>query len=245
MTDVLRILIVDDERLARRTLREALEDFDSVTVAGEADTVDAAAEQVRRTYPDVIMLDVQMRGETGFDLLDRLDTAVQVVFVTAYDEYAVRAFKVNALDYLLKPVDPDRLADALQRARHTDTALPETKDAPETAAFQYDDLFFYEDGRRPRFIQISDIVWIEAAGNYTELHLTDGPPALTSTSLATWDDRLPDAHFARIHRSTVVNVERVTQVAQTGRRDYEVYVDGREAPLAMSRRRAHELQSFS
>lgn len=142
---MLRVLIVDDERLARRTLREILEDLDGVTVAGEADTVDAAAEQVRTARPDVVLLDVQMRGETGFDLLDRLDTAVQVVFVTAYDEYAVRAFEVNALDYLLKPVDPKRLADALHRARHTDTALPETEDPTENTAFQYDDLFFYRD----------------------------------------------------------------------------------------------------
>jgi len=242
MPDPLRVLIVDDERLARRTLRSTVTGLDGVMVAGEAGRVDAAAEQISEKAPDVVLLDVQMRGETGFDLLDRLDTAVQVVFVTAYDEYAVRAFEVNALDYLLKPVAPDRLAEALQRARQTDTALPASDDEADPDAFRYNDLFFYEEGRRPRFIRIRTIEWIEAAGNYTELHLTDGGTALTATTLAEWAGRLPDAHFARIHRSTIVNVEHVTEVTQADGRSYEVHVPSREAPLSMSRRRARALK---
>ena len=242
MPDSLRVLIVDDERLARRTLRSAVSDLEAATVTGEADSVAAAAEQVEANAPDVVLLDVQMRGETGFDLLDRLDTAVQVVFVTAYDEYAVRAFEVNALDYLLKPVDPDRLAEALQRARQTDTALPESEDEADAEAFRYDDLFFYEDSRRPRFIRIRDIVWIAADGNYTELHLASGDTALTSTALAAWTERLPDAHFARIHRSTVVNVNHVTDVKPGTGRSYTVHVTGADASLSMSRRRAQALR---
>ena len=240
MPDPLRVLIVDDERLARRSVRSALDEVAGVTVAGEAGSVDAAAEQIRAEAPDVVLLDVQMRGETGFDLLDRIDTAVQVVFVTAYEEHAVRAFEVNALDYLLKPVDPDRLAEALQRTRQAETALPEDEDA-DPVGLAYDDLFFYEDGRRPRFIRVREIAFIAAAGNYTELHVTDGTTALTSTTLSTWTDRLPDAHFARIHRSTIVNVERVTTVEQGDGRTYSVHVEGRDAPLSMSRRRARTL----
>jgi len=212
-------------------------------VAGEAGSVDEAANQVEAEAPDVVLLDVQMRGETGFDLLDRLDTAVQVVFVTAYDEYAVRAFEVNALDYLLKPVGPDRLAEALQRARQADTALPESEEATDLDAFRYDDLFFYEEGRRPRLIRVRDIAWIEAAGNYTKLHLAGGDSApLTSTTLSEWTERLPGAHFARIHRSTIVNVEHVDQVERTAGRSYDVHVPGRDAPLSMSRRRARALK---
>ena len=124
MPDPLRVLIVDDERLARRSVRSALDDVEDAAVAGEAGSVDAAAEQIHTSEPDVVLLDVQMRGETGFDLLDRLDAPVQVIFVTAHDEYAVRAFEVNALDYLLKPIDPDRLAEALRRARQAETSLP-------------------------------------------------------------------------------------------------------------------------
>lgn len=241
MSDALRVLIVDDERLARQAVRSALDEVGGATVAGEAGSVEEAATRIQEEDPDAVLLDVQMRGETGFDLLDRIDTAVQVVFVTAYDEYAVRAFEVNALDYLLKPVDPDRLAEALQRVRQTDTALPET-DAPEVDGFRYDDLFFYEEGHRPRFIRIRDIVFIEAAGNYTELHLADDTTALTSTTLSEWETRLPDAHFVRIHRSTIVNVDRVTRVEQEAGRTYEVHVDERDAPLSMSRRRARILK---
>lgn len=244
MTDALRVLIVDDERLARRTLRDTLDDISGVTVTGEADDVATAAKRIRATRPDVVLLDVQMRGETGFELLNRLDAAVQVVFVTAYDEYAVRAFEVNALDYLLKPVDPNRLGEALRRARRTETALPEVQEDADGEDFRYDDLLFYEEGRQPRFIRLRSIVWIEAAGNYTELHLTDGPSALTDTTLGAWTERLPNAYFARIHRSVIVNVEHVTRVESADGRSYNVYVDGREEPLSMSRRRARELKSF-
>lgn len=242
MNDPLRVLIVDDERLARRAVRSALDDIDGATVAGEAGSVDEAATQVRSKEPDVVLLDVQMRGETGFDLLGEIDSAVQVVFVTAHDEYAVRAFDVNALDYLLKPVAPDRLAEALRRAHETDSSLPETDEADAEASFRYDDLFFYEEGRRPRFIRIRDIVFIEAAGNYTELHLADDTTALTSTSLSTWEERLPGAHFVRIHRSTIVQVEHVDRLEKTAGRSYEVHLDDREESLSMSRRRARGLK---
>ncbi len=241
MSDSLQVLIVDDERLARNAVRSALDAVAGAAVTGEAGSVDAAAEQIRAEGPDVVLLDVQMRGETGFDLLDRIDTSVQVIFVTAHDEHAVRAFEVNALDYLLKPIDPDRLAGALQRARQAETALPEHEEA-DPEAFRYDDVFFYEEGRRPRFIRIRQIVCIEAAGNYTELHLTDGTSALTATTLSAWADRLPNTHFARIHRSTIVNVERVTDVERNAGRTYTVHVDGRDEPLSMSRRRARALK---
>lgn len=241
MSDPLRVLIVDDERLARSAVRSTVGELDGVAVAGEAGSVEEAAEKLRAEAPDVILLDVQMRGETGFELLDRIDAAVQVVFVTAYDDYAVRAFEVNALDYLLKPVDPDRLAEALRRARQTDTALPEDE-TTDPDALQYDDLFFYEESRQPRFIRISDIVFIQAAGNYTELHLSNDTTALTSTTLSTWEKRLPDAHFVRVHRSTIVNVERVERVDKTGARSYQVVVETRDDPLAMSRRRAQTLK---
>jgi two-component system LytT family response regulator len=244
MTDnPLRVLIVDDERLARNALRSALTDLDHAVVGGEAGTVEAAAEQIRTEAPDVVLLDVQMRGETGFDLLDRIDTAVQVVFVTAYDEYAIRAFEVNALDYLLKPVDPDRLAEALQRARTTDTALPnsDTTSNDDSNTFRYDDVFFYEEGRRPRFIRIREIAFIEADGNYTELYLTDGTTALTSTALSAWTDRLPDAHFVRIHRSTLVNLNHIARVEPTGNRTHAVFVETWDRSLSMSRRRVQAL----
>ena len=212
-----------------------------MNVVAEVRSVDEAADALREHAPDVVFLDIQMRGETGFDLLDHIDQPVAVVFVTAYDEYAVRAFEVNALDYLLKPVDPERLAEALRRVRQSERALPKTS-GEDADAFRYDDLFFYEEGRRPRFIRIRDIAFIEAAGNYTELHLREGDMVLTSSTLSSWAERLPSAHFVRIHRSSVVQVDCVARVAASTSSTYDVYIEGYEAPLSLSRRRASALK---
>ncbi|PEN09498.1 DNA-binding response regulator [Longimonas halophila] len=241
MADALRILIVDDERLARKALRNTVSEQDHATVVGEAGTVDKAATLIDEAAPDVVLLDVQMRGETGFDLLARIDTPVQVVFVTAHDQYAVRAFEVNALDYLLKPVAPDRLAEALRRVRATDDALPQD-DAESGASFRYDDLFFYEEGHQPRFIRIADIRYIGASGNYTTLYLDGGANALTTTTLNEWTAQLPEAHFVRIHRSTIVNVNHVARINRQPNNTFEVFVDGSETVLSMSRRRAQTLK---
>lgn len=241
MTDALRILIVDDERLARKALHSTVAEQDHATVVGEASTVGEAATLIDETHPDVVLLDVQMRGETGFDLLNRVEAPVQVVFVTAHDQYAVRAFEVNALDYLLKPVAPDRLSEALRRVRATDAALPH-ENSDSDASFRYDDLFFYEDGRQPRFIRIADIRHIEAAGNYTRLHLNDDANALTTTTLSEWMTQLPETHFVRIHRSTIVNVNHVARIERQPNNTFDVFVGGNESPLSMSRRRAQTLK---
>lgn len=241
MTDSLAILVVDDERLARSALRNTVAELDHATVVGEAGTVDEAAALIEKTPPDVVLLDVQMRGETGFDLLDRIDTPVQAVFVTAHDQYAVRAFEVNALDYLLKPVSPNRLAEALRRVRATDAAVPQDNSRAD-ASFRYDDLFFYEEGRQPRFIRIADIHHITAEGNYTALHLTEGPDAWTTTTLSEWTEQLPDTHFVRIHRSTIVNANHVERIERQPNNTFRVFVGQADAPLSMSRRRAQALK---
>jgi two-component system LytT family response regulator len=240
MADSLRILIVDDERLARRALRSTISEHGEAEVVGEAGTVDDAAALIDDIRPDVVLLDVQMRGETGFDLLDRLDVHVQVVFVTAHDQYAVRAFEVNAMDYLLKPVAPDRLAEALRRVRTTDAALPREKSRSD-ASFRYDDLFFYEEGRQPRFIRIADVRYIKASGNYTTLFLDGDANALTTRALREWDEQLPDTHFVRIHRSTIVNVNYVDCIKRQPNNTFEVFL-GDKTTLSMSRRRAQALK---
>lgn len=241
MADSLRILIVDDERLARKALRSTVAEQDHATVVGEAASVDEAATLIDETPPDVVLLDVQMRGETGFDLLARIAAPVQVVFVTAHDQYAVRAFEVNALDYLLKPVAPDRLSEALRRVRATDAAVPQGASRGD-ASFRYDDLFFYEEGRQPRFIRIADIRHIASSGNYTRLHLNERASALTTTTLSEWTEQLPDTHFVRIHRSTIVNVNHVARIERKPNSTFAVFMDDSETTLSMSRRRAQTLK---
>jgi two-component system LytT family response regulator len=236
----LRVVVVDDERLARRALRTLLATDRDVEVVGEASRVDEAEALVRRERPDVVFLDIQLRGETGFDLLARGAGPFRTIFVTAFDAYAVRAFEVHALDYLLKPVNPARLAEALARARDP-SAIPLAPQQP--AAYRYDDLFFHDDARRRRFIRIRDIAFIRAAGNYTELHTAAGPPLLVLRALSTWEAQLVDAPFVRVHRSLLVNLDFVERIERGASYTYELYVRGHAAPLAMSRRRALELKS--
>ena len=236
----LRAVIVDDERLARLALRTLLLAGDrGVVVVGEASGVDEAEALVRREHPQVVFLDIQLRGESGFDLLARNAGAFHTVFVTAFDAYAVRAFEVHALDYLLKPVDPARLATALARARDPSAA----RAAPVAAAYRYDDLFFHDDARSPRFVRIRDIVFIRAAGNYTEIHLACGPPLLVLRALSTWETQLASAPFVRVHRSLLVNLDFIERIERGEGYTYDLFVRGHASPLPMSRRRAAELKS--
>lgn len=238
-TEPLRVLVVDDERLARLALRTLLAGPPDVVVVGEASSVDQAEALIRRERPQVVFLDIQLRGESGFDLLARNAGVFHTVFVTAFDAYAVRAFEVHALDYLLKPVDPTRLATALARVR--EPTAPHVGVPP--PAYRYDDLFFHDDARCPRFIRIRDIAFIRAAGNYTELHLAAGPPLLVLRALSTWETQLAGTPFVRVHRSVLVNLDFVERIERGLGYTYELHVRGQSAPVAMSRRRAMELKS--
>jgi two-component system LytT family response regulator len=233
----LRALVVDDERLARLALCTLLAGARDVKVVGEASGVDEAEALIRRERPQVVFLDIQLRGESGFDLLARNAGTFHTVFVTAFDAHAVRAFEVHALDYLLKPVDPARLAKALARARD-----PAAAPATATPAYRYDDLFFHDDARCPRFIRIRDIAFVRAAGNYTELHFAAGPPALVLRALSAWETQLAGAPFARVHRSLLVNLDFIERIERGRGYSYDLFVRGHAAPLSMSRRRATELK---
>lgn len=237
--DALRVLVVDDERLARLTLRALLTATPRVTVVGEASCVDDAEAIIRREQPEVVFLDVQLHGETGFDLLARNAGAFHTVFVTAFDVYAVRAFEVHALDYLLKPVDPIRLASTLERAQRP--VSPSASAAP--VAYRYDDFYFHDDARGPRFVRIRDIAFIRAAGNYTEIHPAFGPPLLVLRALSAWETQLAGASFARVHRSLLVNLDFVERVERGEGYTYDLFVRGHAEPLPMSRRRATELKA--
>jgi two-component system LytT family response regulator len=232
-------ILVDDERLARRELRTLLEQAhaDHVHVAGEAASVSEAARLVQATDADVVFLDIQLAGETGLDLLPLLGADVDVVFVTAHDSYTLRAFEVNALDYLLKPVAPDRLAVTVSRLA---AAPPPT--APR-GQVSYDDRLFLRLGQERAFVRVRDIVAIEAEGDGSTLRLA---PQLTRRpsvkSLRDWEQRLPDRQFVRIHRSTIVNLEYVERLEPWSHSSQHVYLRGVPEPLTMSRRFATRLR---
>jgi two-component system LytT family response regulator len=225
-------VIVDDERLARRELRTLLEEAhaEQVHVVGEAGTVDDAARLVNAIDADVVFLDIQLAGETGMDLLPMLDPDVDVIFVTAYDAYTLRAFEVNAVDYLLKPVAPERLAVTVSR-------LGAVQPPPTRETVTYDDRLFLRLGQERAFVRVRDIVAIEAEGDGSTLRLA---PQLTrkpsAKSLREWEQRLPDRQFVRIHRSAIVNLEYVERLEPWSHASQHVYLRGLTEPLTMSRR---------
>lgn len=233
MSSVLRALLVDDERLARKRLRELLLAHPGIRVVGEADGVNAAAELAAQEQPDVIFLDVQMPPHTGFDLLPRLSPVPQVVFVTAYDAFAVRAFEAQALDYLLKPVHPDRLAETVRRLRTEGGAKP---GAPaEEGALQIKDLIALRDRGHMRMVTVDRIAAIAAEGAYTQVILSGQGSMLILKAIGHWESRLPFPPFVRVERSLLVNLNLVREVHVRTRDHTEVNLDGVAQPLVLGR----------
>jgi two-component system LytT family response regulator len=234
-----KAIIVDDEELARSDLIVQLSRFSSVEVIGEADNLKTAKEIIQKINPDIIFLDIQFPGESGFELLDKIDTKSKIIFVTAFDEYAIRAFEVNAQDYLLKPVNPERLALTLER-------LEEMKEpsGEELRKFNTDDSIFIEINNRYHFIRINSIIKITAAGNYSEIITINGQKGLTQKSMKEWESRLPENLFIRIHRSTIVNTEFIEKVEPWFNYSYCVYLKGSDKPEVMSRRYVSRIKEY-
>jgi two-component system LytT family response regulator len=217
---MLRVLIVDDERLARQKIRTFLDAREDVVVAGEAANVDEAVTLVRTVRLDLILLDIQMPGGDGFDVVRALPSehTPAVVFVTAHDDHALQAFEVAAIDYLLKPFDRRRFDQAMERAK---------KNAPRDlrAAF-----FPVKKRERTIIVPVREVDWIEAEGKYVRLHV-GGQSHLVRDTIAAVERRLDGKHFVRIHRSTIVNLRRVSEI-----RDDTIVVLHDGTQLGMSRR---------
>lgn len=234
-----RALIVDDERLARNDLISLLKSYPNITIIGEAADTPSALNAIEKYNPDVIFLDIQMPGQTGFDLLNIADTPAKIIFVTAFDEYALRAFEVNALDYLLKPVNPKRLKDAIDKLDG-----PESDDTSKLRKLNYEDRLFLQVNSNMKFIKISDLISINASGDYSEITMADGHKGLTVKSMREWEYRLPEKHFCRVHRSAIINLEYVTKVEKWFNNSYQLHMKGIEAPIVMSRRYASKLKEM-
>jgi two-component system, LytTR family, response regulator len=232
-----RAIVVDDERLARTEMRRLLAECPGIAVVGEAEDLSAAVALIAGQKPDVVFLDVQLGSENGFDLLERVDRTFRVVFVTAFDAYAIRAFEVNALDYLLKPVNPDRLAAALSRLDDVSAV-----ERPATRSLGYDDRILLTLSERSIFVKVRDISYITAAGDYSEVFTSNGKKYLQERSLREWEARLPETHFLRIHRQTMVNLDQIEGIETAVNRMALVTLRTTAAPLAVSRRYAMRLR---
>ncbi len=236
MKNIYNALIVDDERLARQDLKDLLKECENIRIVGEADSVNTAVKAIEELNPDVIFLDIQMPGESGFELLEKTPVTSRIIFVTAYDEYAIRAFEINALDYLLKPVSPDRLKKALERLE-----TEESSDLSKTKKLQNEDHLFLLFNNQFKFILIRMILSITAAGDYSEITLSDGNKGLVQKSMKEWEDRLPD-NFCRIHRSNIINLDYIDHIEEWFNYSYQVYLKGLREPFVMSRRFAVKLK---
>jgi len=232
----LNALIVDDERLARNELRRLLAAHPDVVVVGEAANIGDAEKSLREDNVDVLLLDIQMPGGTGFDLLERLERVPRVIFTTAYDAFAVRAFEVNALDYLMKPVHPDRLAAALDRVRG---ALVASADAGAEPPHRLEHVFV-RDGERCWLIPVTAIALFESEGNYTRVCF-DGNRPLVRTALQRLEARLDAAVFFRASRTHILNLRFVERIEPAVNDGLVVHLRG-VGEVAVSRRQARRLR---
>jgi two-component system, LytTR family, response regulator len=200
----MKALIVDDERLARKELMKLLEDHSAIEVIGEAQNADEAFEMIETLNPDLLFLDIQMPGKTGFQLLEMLDSVPLVVFTTAYDEFALKAFDVNALDYLLKPIQPERLSEAVVKIVQKEKSKKEAI-ANGEKKLGFNDQVFVKDGDRCWFVSLANVRMFESDGNYIKVYFDTNKPMIHK-SLNALDEKLDERAFFRASRKHIVNL---------------------------------------
>lgn len=230
-----KALIIDDEPFVREDLRQLLFNHPEIEIIGEAGSIEEAGRLVKQVQPDVVFLDVQLRGGSGFDLVPEIPPACPIIFFTAYDQYAVRAFEVNALDYLLKPVTADRLAASLLKLDPTE--MYREADASPATIYKTDDQIFIQTAEEQRFIPLKDILTVTAVGgNYTELVQRAGPPLIVRRTLKQWEERLPSQLFFRIHRSVIINLDQIRDLKTEKNGSGTLHIFKIDQPFEVSRR---------
>lgn len=230
----MKVIIIDDERLAREELKRLLKQHAELEVVAEAANIVEAQELIRKMVPDLIFLDIQMPGGTGFDLLQSLDDTPEVIFTTAFDQYALRAFDVSALDYLLKPIEPARFAQAVQKA------MLKIKSGDEQTSLASDGKVFIKDGERCWFVALDQIALFESEGNYTRVYFDQQRP-LMLRSLNQLEARLDASKFLRVSRSQIVNMAFVENMVTNTSGGMTLTLKG-DLKVSMSRRRAAEFK---
>ncbi len=228
-----KALIIDDEAPARKDLRGLLAAHPEVEITGEAASLESARTLLRAGGYDLVFLDVQLLGGSGFDLVPDVQPGARLIFVTAYDQFALRAFEANALDYLLKPVRTARLAETLRRAGN---AIP--------AALRHDDIVQVKTGPgAARFVRVADIVLVSSQDNYSDVRLATGEHFLVRQTLASWEERLPAAQFLRVHRQTIISLPRVEGFTHADEETTLLRLTGFPEPIRARRQHLPELQA--
>ncbi len=236
----MKALIIDDERLARNELRRLLENFPKVNIVGEASNADEAIVLIEELKPDLLFLDIQMPGKTGFDLLSSLENDVpDVIFTTAYDEYAIKAFEFNALDYLLKPIELHRLSEAIQKVENEIDSQNERKASAKegTKLLGEADQVFVKDGEKCWFVRLGKVRVFESIGNYVRLYFDDQKP-LVLKSLNALEDRLDPKIYFRANRKHIINHQFIDKIEPWFSGGLQVTIAGHNEKIEISRRQA-------
>jgi two-component system LytT family response regulator len=234
--------IIDDELLARESLAEKLQEYPVIEIVGEAGRFQQAIELIRTSNPDVIFLDIQLIEGTGFDLLNLLNYSGKIIFVTAYDDFAIRAFEINALDYLLKPISSARLATAINRLVND---LAEEEPPVSGTKYLPEDRLMVEKRNIFSFIKISNIAAIRAEGDYSMIITCDAGEYLVKKTMIEWESRLPSTSFARISRNYIVNFESIEKCVKLSRNSALVYLVNSTEPLQATRSYFKKLREFN
>lgn len=234
----MKTIVVEDSRIAREGLVRMLGAFPEVEVIGQADHPDSALELIARTRPEIIFLDIHMPGASGFDLLEKLDYSPRIIFTTAYSEYAIKSFDYNTIDYLLKPISPARLAQAIEKLGNTsEPALAESK-----PALEMNNKIFIKDNNKCHLVSLESILYIESCKNYVRVFFDD-ESAFIKKSLNQVEERLPQRFFFRANRQFIVNLQAITAIEEAIHEGYEITMNN-GIKIDISRRQAADLKEM-
>jgi two-component system LytT family response regulator len=233
MKDIIKAVVVDDVESMRLVLRKLLSSFDKIQVVGDAADFDEARTIIREERPDLLFLDIDLNGLTSIDLLKTIGYEPMVIFITSHTDFAIKAFELNAVDYLLKPISLERLTKAIEKVTNKweDTEFSDDNNTVFTA----EHIILLSFDNKMSFVRVKDINYIEAYGNYTKVNLSDGKLSVTYNSIKNWESKLPTDMFIQIHRSTIVNLYNVTKIEKWANDTGRLYLKGVEKPFEISR----------
>lgn len=237
---MIKAVIIEDSRLARLELKELLKPHRGISIAGEADNADAALELIRLIDPDLIFLDIHLPGKNGFEILQELDKVPAIIFTTAFDEYALKSFDYQTIDYLLKPIVPEKLERAINKAQaqliHNTTSAQSDKS-------KIPDRIFVKDGNKAWFVNLDDILLLESRGNYTQIYFKEHSPLILK-SLGQMEASLDERKFLRVNRQQIIGLKHIADVSGRFGSGLKIIIKNGQQ-ISVSRRQAGRIKELS
>jgi two-component system LytT family response regulator len=234
--DTIKSVVVDDVDMMRVTLKKVLDGFPNIEIIGEASDYESAKQLINDTKPELVFLDIDLNGLTSIDLLNEINCSPKIIFITSHPDFAIKAFELNAVDYILKPISADRLRRAIDRVTEMGAEPMEGSIMDESQErFKADQIILLNFDSKLTFIKVQDINYIEAFGNYTKIYMNDGKLSITYNSIKNWDNRLPNDVFIQIHRSSIVNLLNVVKIEKWTNDTGRLFLKGVEKPFEISR----------